>query len=163
MYSLPVDDKKEHNNTEDRGFSVNDIFKQINVILEQNIQSAIGDSSVEIGDNFTSTKDDGKVQITVEKFEYGVDKFPVTFEPDHDDESLEDDDIVPLEGDYDEILIFKEECYGPDEETSDSIDTTTVADINDDKTTTAKPVTTTVKIESKLLTDVASQPILTTV
>ena len=125
MYSLPFDDNKENNSTEGRGFSVNDLFQQINVILEQNIESAIGDSSVEHGDNFTSHKDHGNVQITVEKFEYGVDKFPVTFQPDHDDGSLEDDDIVPLEGDYDEILIFKEECYDPEDE--DSTDTTTIA------------------------------------
>lgn len=94
----------------------------------------------------------------------------MTFQPDHDDDSLEDDDVVPLEGDYDEILIFKEECYGPDDESSDSIDTTTIADNADDETTTTiKPVPTTsqsqttVSKDSKLLTDVASQPILTTV
>jgi hypothetical protein len=164
VYSLPFDDSKENNSTETRGFSVNDIFKQINVILEQNIQSAIGDSSVEVGDNFTSNKEHGNVQITVEKFEYGVDKFPVTFQPDHDDGSLEDDDIVPLEGDYDETLIFKEECYGPED--YDSPDTTTIADSKLSETSTTNPVPVTTQspaTDKKLLTDVAAQPILTTV
>ncbi|KAL7049450.1 hypothetical protein ACKWTF_003707 [Chironomus riparius] len=144
VYSLPFDDSKEKNSTEERGFSVNDIFKQINVILEQNIQSAIGDSSVEIGDNFTSGNKNGGVQITVEKFEYGVDKFPVTFQPDHDDDSLEDDDVVPLE------------------------DTTTISP-QDIEALTDKPVSTTsqspitVSKEKKLLSDVAEEPILTTV
>ncbi|CAH1714183.1 unnamed protein product [Chironomus riparius] len=144
VYSLPFDDSKEKNSTEERGFSVNDIFKQINVILEQNIQSAIGDSSVEIGDNFTSGNKNGGVQITVEKFEYGVDKFPVTFQPDHDDDSLEDDDVVPLE------------------------DTTTISpqDIEalTDKSLPANsqsPIT--VSKEKKLLSDVAEEPILITV
>ncbi|KAL7049451.1 hypothetical protein ACKWTF_003707 [Chironomus riparius] len=148
VYSLPFDDSKEKNSTEERGFSVNDIFKQINVILEQNIQSAIGDSSVEIGDNFTSGNKNGGVQITVEKFEYGVDKFPVTFQPDHDDDSLEDDDVVPLE------------AY--------STDTTTISP-QDIEALTDKPVSTTsqspitVSKEKKLLSDVAEEPILTTV
>ncbi|XP_070497274.1 uncharacterized protein [Chironomus tepperi] len=168
VYSLPFDDNKENNSTEGRGISVNDLFKEINKILEHNIESAIGSSSVEIGDNFTSTKDDGKVQITVEKFEYGVDKFPVTFEPDHSDESLEDDDVVPLEGDYDEVLIFKEECYGPVDESSDAVDTTTTADQSTTIVDTSTvPVTTqsptTASKDVKLLNDVAAQPILTTV
>ena len=139
-------------------------------ILEQNIQSAIGDSSVEIGDNFTSGNKNGGVQITVEKFEYGVDKFPVTFQPDHDDDSLEDDDIVPLEGDYDETFIFKEICYDTEDESNSaySTDTTTISpedteDLTDKpvSTTTQSPIT--VSKEKKLLSDVAEETILTTV
>lgn len=156
VHSLPFD----NNSTEGRGFSINDLFKEINVILEHNIQSAIGDSSVEVGDNFTSSNNDGKVQITIEKFEYGIDRFPVTFQPDHDD-SLEDEDKVPLKGDYDEVVIFENNSPESDEEITvpDSIDTTTIA-------AEAKSVPKTSNSsnkEKKLLADAAEQPILTTV
>ena len=148
--------------------------------MEQNIQSAIGDSSVEVGDNFTSTKDHGEVQITVEKFEYGVDKFPVTFES-NPDTSLENDDVVPLEGDYDETVIFKIEYDEVEDETTtlaasdetttlaDSDDMTTLSDttIADDSTDNPVPTTAqstkTVSKDKKLLNDVKEQPILTTV
>jgi len=88
--------------------STNDLFQQLNQILQQNIHNEIKDDSVEIGDKIKS--DRGHIQIEISQFGAG-DGFPVTFRPIEND-VLEEIEVIPLEGGIDsasgEYLIKRE-------------------------------------------------------
>lgn len=81
----------------DGKISTNELFQQINGILQHNIHNRIKDESLEVGDKLKG--DHGHLQIQVKQFEPD-NGFPVTFKP-SDDTIIDDLEVIPIGGDLD--------------------------------------------------------------
>jgi len=127
--------------------STNELFQQLNQILEQNIHHQIKDHSIEIGDKFESDK--GNIQIEVHQFE-AVNGFPVTFKP-IDNEILEEIEVIPLEGGIDsasgEYLIKRESLESTTEEQETTSDS---ASAKKEESSTSLPTTSVKKGETSV-------------
>jgi hypothetical protein len=150
--SLPLDDGEE------RGVSINTLFAHINDVLKREITKDIGnETNIEVGDKFKNDK--GQVEISVQTFSFGTDKFPVTFKPSHDEGIVEDKEIIPIKGDFEESAVYKLE----------SEDSTEVSDVTTEKPKQSAAVKKSAEATTKLtkvdalLKNVAQQPILTSV
>lgn len=73
------------------------LFQQLNEILKREITKEVKNDSLEIGDKYTAN--DGTFQIQIQQFSTNQ-GFPVFFKP-HDEEVLDDKEIVALVSDFD--------------------------------------------------------------
>lgn len=157
-YALPTFPVNEENTDHDHVAhfeDFNDLFAGINEILKRDITKEIGDKSVEVGDKFTSEGDDGQLKISIQKFSFGVDSFPLTFKQ-NNDSVIDDKEITEIKGDFDDSAVYKIE-------TDDSSESTTIKDEEKHLSTLIETTTGKDKNDKLLKSAVAQQPILTTI
>lgn len=139
--------------------STNELFQQLNQILQQNIHHEIKDDPIEIGDKITS--DRGHIQIEVHQFE-AADGFPVTFKP-IENIVLDEIEVIPLEGGIEsasgEYLIKRENAEATTEVQETAIDSAKDStSAKKDESSTSLPTTSVKKCETSTTTETSATP-----
>lgn len=101
-YAVPVDRESDNNSNGSGRNGFNDIFQQINFMLHKKILKQVKDDSLEIGDHYT----DGDFSLNVQHFSNG-NSFPVFFNPNSDEDLLDDKEITEIFGDFDDSAEYK--------------------------------------------------------
>lgn len=136
---------------------MNDFFKGINEILKQDISKALKNvTNVAAGDKFTQKGNHSESQITVQKFTFTANEFPVIFKSGN--KSVTDDkEITLIKGDVESASIYKIE--NNDDNSSES-ESESSEESNENRTTEKSKNTKTG--DEKLTKKASTQPILLT-
>lgn len=128
----------------DGKISTNELFQQINSILQSNIHNRLKDESTEVGDKIQG--DEGKLQIQVQQFK-PANGFPISFQP-SDDAIIDDIEVIPVKRENDgdgeeEDFILKKDTT--ESSTDVSPTTTNIAQSSSSSTSTESSSKATIK------------------
>lgn len=136
--------------------SICDLFKDLNEILKRDITKAIkNETEIEFGETFTQKSNHSESKISIQKFSFTSNDFPVVFNPGNGS-VVEHKEIIPIKGDFDDSSsIYKIQNDSSEEVTNKSNSSESVE--KEEKLSTKKSK------DEKLISEASTQAILTNV